>query len=99
MPEVRRNLGSAKQAAAIAQVSPSTVRNWLQQGLIRGERTGNGRYRYNLDDAASMVITYPRANVDEKIRELVSRAPEFSAKQVNQIRLLLHAVPAEAAQK
>jgi hypothetical protein len=91
-PQVR-NLGGAKQAAAIAKVSPSTVRGWLQQGLIRGERTGNGRYRYDLDDVAAMVVEYPRDDVDDRIAELVEGAPEFSAAQINKIRCLLHATP------
>ena len=92
-PEVHRNLGSAKQAAAIAGVSPSTVRTWLQQGLIGGVRVGRN-FRYDLDDVAAMVVTYPRDDVDDRIRELVEAAPEFSAAQVNKIRLFLHATPA-----
>jgi hypothetical protein len=96
MPEeVRRNLGSIKQGAAIADVEPSTVRNWVHQGLIYARRVGNGPYRVDLDEVAAMVVEYPRAQVDAAIRELVEGAPEFSAKQINQIRLLLHAVPAE----
>jgi predicted GIY-YIG superfamily endonuclease len=35
-----------------------------------------------------------QAKVDARIRELVDGAPEFSAEQVNKIRLLLHATPA-----
>jgi hypothetical protein len=35
----------------------------------------------------------PPVNVDERIRELIDGAPEFSAEQVNRIRLLLHATP------
>jgi hypothetical protein len=89
-PQVRRNLGSARQAAAIADVSISTPRVWLQKGLIGGVRVGRN-YRYDLDDVAAMVVEYPRADVDERIAELVEGAPEFSAEQVNKIRLLLHA--------
>jgi excisionase family DNA binding protein len=92
-PEVRRNLGSARQAAAIAGVSPSTVRTWLQQGLIGGVRVGRN-FRYDLDDVAAMVVTYPRDDVDDRIAELVDGAPEFSAEQVNKIRLFLHTTPA-----
>jgi hypothetical protein len=92
-PNARQNMGSAAQAAAAANVTRATVRNWLLQGLIRGERTGNGRYRYNLDDCAAMTVSYPRASVDEEIDELVAGAPEFTAGQINRIRLLLHPVP------
>ena len=91
-PEVHRNLGSAKQAAAIAGVSPSTVRTWLQQGLIGGVRVGRN-FRYDLDSVAAMRVEYPRADVDDRIRELVEGAPEFTAAQLNKIRLLLHATP------
>lgn len=92
MPEVRRNLGTAKQAAAIAGVSLSTPRVWLQKRLIRGVRVGRN-YRYDLDDVAAMVVEYPRADVDDRIAELVQNAPEFTAEQINKIRLLLHATP------
>ena len=87
-------MGGAKQAAAIAGVTPPTVLRWLKQGLIRGERVG-GRFRYNLDDIASMreQFPHPGIDVDERIRELVSTAPELSAAQIAQIRLLLHAAP------
>lgn len=37
--------------------------------------------------------TYPRHDVDERIRTLVDNAPEFSDKQISQIRLLLHSAP------
>ena len=96
MPEVRRNLGTAKQACAAAGVSaPSTVRAWVRQGLIHAERTGNGPYRYDLDECAAMRVEYPRDDVDERIRELVEGAPEFSAEQINKIRLLLHVTAAD----
>lgn len=89
-----RNLGTAKQACEVAGgVAPSTLRNWLRQGLISGIRVGNGRFKYDLDDCAAMRVEYPRDDVDERIRELVEGAPEFSAKQLNRIRLLLHATP------
>jgi hypothetical protein len=95
-PEVRhRNLGTAKQALAAAGIKdPATLRAWVRRGLIHAIRVGNGPYRYDLDEVAAMVVTYPRDDVDERIRELVENAPEFSAEQVNKIRLLLHATPA-----
>jgi hypothetical protein len=94
--EVRRNLGSIRQAAGIAEVERSTVRNWVHQGLIYARRVGNGPYQVDLDQIRAMIHEYPRASVDARIRELVEGAPEFSAKQINQIRLLLHAAPARA---
>jgi hypothetical protein len=97
--EVRRNLGRIKRGAGIAGVEPSTVRNWVHQGLIYAVRVGNGPYLVDLDEVAAMRVEYPRDEVDPRIRELVENAPEFSAKQINQIRLLLHAAPAEAAEK
>jgi DNA-binding transcriptional MerR regulator len=95
VPEVRRNLGTAKQACEIADVAPSTLRHWLRQGLIHAVRVGNGPYRYDLDEVAAMRVEYPRDDVDERIRELVENAPEFSTEQINRIRLLLHATAAD----
>ena len=93
MAEARRNLGTAKQACEVAGVTPSTLRNWLRQRLISAVRVGNGPFQYDLDEVAAMRIEYPRADVDEQIRELVDGAPEFTPRQVNRIRLLLHAAP------
>jgi hypothetical protein len=96
VPELRRNLGTAKQARDVAGgVAPSTLRHWVHQGLIHAVRVGNGPYRYDLDEVAAMRVEYPRADVDVRIRELVDNAPEFSAKQINRIRLLLHATAAD----
>ena len=93
MPETRR-LGTAKQACEEAGgVAPSTVRKWLLNGLISGVRVGR-RFKYDLDSVAAMRVEYPRDDVDQRIRELVESAPEFTPQQVNRIRLLLHAVPA-----
>jgi hypothetical protein len=88
-----RNLGGAKQASAVAGVTPSTLRSWLRNGLISAVRAGNGRYQYDLDSVAAMVVEYPRDSADEAIRDLVDGAPEFTVAQVNRIRLLLHATP------
>jgi predicted site-specific integrase-resolvase len=86
-----RNLGTAKQACEVGRgVAYSTLRNWLRRGLIHAVRVGNGPYQYDLDDVATMIVTYPRADVDARIRELVDAAPEPTAKQINEIRLLLH---------
>jgi hypothetical protein len=92
VPEVR-NLATAKKACEVADVAPSTLRNWVRQGLIHAVRVGNGPYRYDLDEVAAMRVEYPRDDVDERIRELVEGAPEFTTEQVNKIRLLLHATP------
>ena len=88
-----RNLGTAKQACVVAGVGPATLRNWLRKGLISAVRVGNGPYQYDLDQVAAMRVEYPRADVDQQIRELVEGAPEFTPQQVNRIRLLLHAAP------
>jgi excisionase family DNA binding protein len=90
MSEARR-LGTAKQAAAIHGVTPQTVRNWLRQGLISAVRVGGGAYRYDLDSVAALRIEYPCAATDERIRELVAAAPEFTSSQLNRLRLLLAA--------
>jgi MerR HTH family regulatory protein len=88
-----RNIGTAKQACAIADVAPSTLRNWLRDGLISAVRVGpRGRIWYDLDDVASMRVEVGK-NAEQRIRELVDSAPEFTLDQVNKIRLLLHAGP------
>jgi DNA-binding transcriptional MerR regulator len=92
-PAPARRLGTAKQACAIADVHPATLRSWLRQGLISGERIGNGPFRYDLDQVAAMRIQYPCADLDARIREIVAAAPDFTPQQVNRIRLLLHAAP------
>jgi hypothetical protein len=86
-------MGTAKQACSAAGVTAATLRNWNRRGLIRAVRVGNGPYRYDLDEVAAMVVEYPRDDADDAIRELVAGAPEFSAAQVNKLRLLLHATP------
>jgi excisionase family DNA binding protein len=88
-----RDLVTAKQACEIAGVHHSTLRAWVRRGLIRAVRVGEGPYRYDPDDVAAMVVEYPRPDVDARIRELVDAAPEPTAKQINEIRLLLHATP------
>jgi hypothetical protein len=91
VPEVCRNLGTAKQACEVAGVkSPATLRGWVRQGLIHAVRVGNGPFMYDLDEVAAMRVEYPRDDVDQRIRELVEGAPEFNAAQINKIRLLLH---------
>ena len=92
-----RRLGSVKEAAAIAGVTGPTVLNWLRQGLISAVRVGGGPYRIDLDSVEAMAVEYPCAATDERIRELVAGAPEFSAAQLNKIRLLLHAGGAEVS--
>ncbi|HTX95103.1 MAG TPA: helix-turn-helix domain-containing protein [Mycobacterium sp.] len=86
-----KNLGTAKDACALAHVNRSTLRGWVRRGLISAVRVGNGPFRYDLDEVAAMVIEYPRDDVDERIRELVDGAPDFTPQQINRIRLLLHA--------
>jgi hypothetical protein len=87
-------MGSATEAAAIAGVVPGTVRNWLKARLIRGERTGGGRFRYNLDDVRAMTVSYPREiDADEHIAQLIAAAPEFTPGQLDKIRLILHTAP------
>jgi excisionase family DNA binding protein len=90
-----RKFGNAKQACAVAGVTPPTLRKWLHQGLIRAVRVGNGPYRYDLDSLAAVVVEYPCPDpgVDDRIRELVEAAPELTPRQVNKIRLLLQTAP------
>jgi hypothetical protein len=98
VPDVRHRVTAKQACEVVAEATgrpcaPSTLRNWLRQELISAVRVGNGAYRYDPDEIAALVITYPRADVDTRIRELVDNAPEFSTRQLNTIRLLLHATP------
>lgn len=85
------NLGTAKQACEIAGVTPSTLRNWLRQGLISAVRVGSGPFRYDLDQVAAMRVEYPCATVEQRIRELAAAAPELTPQQITKVRLLLNA--------
>jgi excisionase family DNA binding protein len=92
MPETQaRRLGTIKQAAALLEVTSPTVTKYVRRGFIRAIRVGNGPYQVDLDSAEALRVEYPCASVDDRIRELVEAAPELSAKQINEIRLLLHA--------
>jgi hypothetical protein len=98
VPDVRHRV-TAKQAREIVAkatgrpCAPSTLRNWLQRGLISAVRVGRGAYWYDPDEIAALIVAYPRPDVDAAIRALVDAAPEPTAKQLNEIRLLLHASP------
>jgi hypothetical protein len=95
VPEVRHRI-TAKQACEIVAeatgrpCAPSTPRNWLRRNLISAVRVASGAYFYDPDEIKALIVSYPRPDVDARIRELVDAAPEPTAKQINEIRLLLH---------
>ena len=52
MPKHKRYWGT-QRVARVCQVSPATVANWIDQGLLKGHKTPTGRRL----DAEVMVVT------------------------------------------
>lgn len=44
---------TVREAAAIARVSPGTVREWIRSGVLKARRTKGGHYRIRPDDLMS----------------------------------------------
>src|SRR5437762_2265071 len=48
-PRTKRYWGT-QRVARVCQVSPATVANWIDQGLLKGHKTPTGRRRVESDD-------------------------------------------------
>ena len=46
----KRRLGTAKQAAAILETCPTTVKRYARRGLLEGIKIGARRLRFDLDE-------------------------------------------------
>ena len=57
MVKTKRYWGT-QRVARVCQVSPATVANWIDQGLLKGHKTPTGRRRVESDDLAA----FPRAH-------------------------------------
>jgi CheY-like chemotaxis protein len=47
--------------ARVCQVSPATVANWIDQGLLKGHKTPTGRRRVEADDLAAFLRAHEMA--------------------------------------
>jgi CheY-like chemotaxis protein len=56
----KRYWGTQRVARA-CQVSPATVANWIDQGLLKGHKTPTGRRRVEADDLAAFLRTHAMA--------------------------------------
>src|SRR2546425_8041287 len=68
-PRTKRYWGT-QRVARVCQVSPATVANWIDQGLLKGHKTPTGRRRVESDDLAAFL----RARSEEHTSELQSLA-------------------------
>src|SRR5947199_10400578 len=46
---------ATQRVARVCQVSPATVANWIDQGLLKGHKTPTGRRRVESDDLAAFL--------------------------------------------
>src|SRR3989454_10336595 len=53
-PRTKRYWGT-QRVARVCQVSPATVANWIDQGLLKGHKTPTGRRRVEADDLAAFL--------------------------------------------
>ncbi|HYT04321.1 MAG TPA: response regulator [Gemmatimonadales bacterium] len=50
-----------QRVARVCQVSPATVANWIDQGLLKGHKTPTGRRRVDADDLAAFLRAHAMA--------------------------------------
>jgi CheY-like chemotaxis protein len=56
-----RRYWGTQRVARICQVSPATVANWIDQGLLKGHKTPTGRRRVETDDLAAFLRAHEMA--------------------------------------
>ena len=54
MPKHKRYWGT-QRVARVCQVSPATVANWIDQGLLKGHKTPTGRRRVEAEDLTAFL--------------------------------------------
>ena len=59
-PKNRRYWGT-QRVARVCQVSPATVANWIDQGLLKGHKTPTGRRRVAADDLTAFLRAHAMA--------------------------------------
>jgi CheY-like chemotaxis protein len=60
LPKQKRYWGT-QRVARVCQVSPATVANWIDQGLLKGHKTPTGRRRVEADDLAAFLRAHDMA--------------------------------------
>ena len=60
LPTQKRYWGT-QRVARVCQVSPATVANWIDQGLLKGHKTPTGRRRVETDDLAAFLRAHDMA--------------------------------------
>ncbi len=60
LPKQKRYWGT-QRVARVCQVSPATVANWIDQGLLKGHKTPTGRRRVDADDLAAFLRAHDMA--------------------------------------
>ena len=60
MPKHKRYWGT-QRVARVCQVSPATVANWIDQGLLKGHKTPTGRRRVDAVDLAAFLKAHEMA--------------------------------------
>jgi len=60
LPKHKRYWGT-QRVARVCQVSPATVANWIDQGLLKGHKTPTGRRRVEADDLAAFLRAHDMA--------------------------------------
>jgi two-component system, OmpR family, response regulator RpaA len=60
LPRNKRYWGT-QRVARVCQVSPATVANWIDQGLLKGHKTPTGRRRVEADDLAAFLRSHDMA--------------------------------------
>jgi len=56
-PETKRYWGT-QRVARVCQVTPATVANWIDQGLLKGHKTPTGRRRVEADDLTAFLKSH-----------------------------------------
>jgi len=60
LPKQKRYWGT-QRVARVCQVSPATVANWIDQGLLKGHKTPTGRRRVEADDLKAFLRAHDMA--------------------------------------
>src|SRR5213076_2552506 len=60
LPKHKRYWGT-QRVARVCQVSPATVANWIDQGLLKGHKTPTGRRRVEADDLKAFLRAHDMA--------------------------------------
>src|SRR2546429_9502473 len=59
-PRTKRYWGT-QRVARVCQVSPATVANWIDQGLLKGHKTPTGRRRVEAEDLTALLHAHEMA--------------------------------------